>query len=452
MEFEPPQATTQSTAPKTPTPSPGPVEVSHPGKKLFVVLVSLAVLVFVGIGGVFAYKSFFSTPSDLLNRAMLAYDDMDVYSWQGRIDFVIRPKDQDQADDSFGGLYFKEPVDVTITAQGYTDTSAEDFINSDLSVQAGSNIGDEGSIYFDLRTHERIHYIRLGELDVPVPFDLSFLINTWIEFDTTVLDSYAEGYGEQENVSEYQARAEQAIDRFYELIQEYPPFIIAQALRSENIGGSAAYHVEYAIDIENVKQIARIMAEESEDRDSFQEEDLERFDDIRSFTGQAWIDKKTHAPVRITGLVDILLEQKGDAVIEFDFEISDIGVEKSIEIPENTKTVEELMEEVFAQMLGSMEFETADFEEGGSDSLMLGPGEASFGTEIDFDASDYYDTEIDFSALIQSGEDEALQDSDFDGLTDGLESLLGTDPYNSDTDGDGFSDKEEVDAGYDPLQ
>jgi hypothetical protein len=43
------------------------------------------------------------------------------------------------------------------------------------------------------------------------------------------------------------------------------------------------------------------------------------------------------------------------------------------------------------------------------------------------------------------------QDEDGDGLTNGQEAALGTDPYRADTDGDSFSDKEEVDAGSDPL-
>lgn len=42
-------------------------------------------------------------------------------------------------------------------------------------------------------------------------------------------------------------------------------------------------------------------------------------------------------------------------------------------------------------------------------------------------------------------------DSDGDGLADGLEGLIGTDPFNPDTDGDGFGDGVEVVAGSDPL-
>jgi len=42
-------------------------------------------------------------------------------------------------------------------------------------------------------------------------------------------------------------------------------------------------------------------------------------------------------------------------------------------------------------------------------------------------------------------------DSDGDGLSDGLEALLGTDPFNTDTDGDGFSDSIEVASASDPL-
>jgi len=42
-------------------------------------------------------------------------------------------------------------------------------------------------------------------------------------------------------------------------------------------------------------------------------------------------------------------------------------------------------------------------------------------------------------------------DSDGDGLSDWLEFVYGTNPYNSDTDGDGLSDKWEIDHGLDPL-
>lgn len=42
-------------------------------------------------------------------------------------------------------------------------------------------------------------------------------------------------------------------------------------------------------------------------------------------------------------------------------------------------------------------------------------------------------------------------DSDNDGLSDGEEVKLGTNPYLSDTDNDGYTDKEEVDTKHDPL-
>jgi len=41
-------------------------------------------------------------------------------------------------------------------------------------------------------------------------------------------------------------------------------------------------------------------------------------------------------------------------------------------------------------------------------------------------------------------------DSDGDGLSDGLETALGTDPKKTDTDGDGFDDKTEITGGYNP--
>lgn len=43
-------------------------------------------------------------------------------------------------------------------------------------------------------------------------------------------------------------------------------------------------------------------------------------------------------------------------------------------------------------------------------------------------------------------------DSDNDGLTDRIESKLGTDPFNNDSDNDGYIDNEEVYSGYNPLK
>ncbi|MFA6171189.1 MAG: thrombospondin type 3 repeat-containing protein [Patescibacteria group bacterium] len=44
-----------------------------------------------------------------------------------------------------------------------------------------------------------------------------------------------------------------------------------------------------------------------------------------------------------------------------------------------------------------------------------------------------------------------IKDSDADGLSDGLEASLKTDPYNKDSDNDGYNDKEEAVGGYSPL-
>ena len=45
---------------------------------------------------------------------------------------------------------------------------------------------------------------------------------------------------------------------------------------------------------------------------------------------------------------------------------------------------------------------------------------------------------------VQDDDDDCLNDSDCDGLTDDEERMLGTDPYNPDTDGDGLTDYQEV--------
>ena len=56
-----------------------------------------------------------------------------------------------------------------------------------------------------------------------------------------------------------------------------------------------------------------------------------------------------------------------------------------------------------------------------------------------------------FSKTIKVPVADDLQDRDEDGLDNGQEASLGTNPDNADTDGDGYQDKVETDAGTDPL-
>jgi len=49
------------------------------------------------------------------------------------------------------------------------------------------------------------------------------------------------------------------------------------------------------------------------------------------------------------------------------------------------------------------------------------------------------------------GKDDAIVDTDGDGLTDTEEATLGTDPNDADSDGDSYTDGEEVDGGTSPL-
>ncbi len=53
--------------------------------------------------------------------------------------------------------------------------------------------------------------------------------------------------------------------------------------------------------------------------------------------------------------------------------------------------------------------------------------------------------------FVDAVEDTAAFDSDKDGLANGTEKTLGTDPYQKDTDGDGLEDGQEVEAGTPPL-
>ena len=83
-------------------------------------------------------------------------------------------------------------------------------------------------------------------------------------------------------------------------------------------------------------------------------------------------------------------------------------------------------------------------EDGLSDAVETALGTSP--TNSDTDADGLAD-----GAEYTLGTDPLNQDSDDDGLSDGNEVSIGTDPQSADTDGDGVSDGDEVSAGTDPL-
>jgi hypothetical protein len=64
---------------------------------------------------------------------------------------------------------------------------------------------------------------------------------------------------------------------------------------------------------------------------------------------------------------------------------------------------------------------------------------------------DYWEAAYGFDRYNPHGEDGPDGDADGDGLTNGTELQLGTDPLRPDSDGDGIGDDEEVQVGSDPL-
>jgi hypothetical protein len=81
---------------------------------------------------------------------------------------------------------------------------------------------------------------------------------------------------------------------------------------------------------------------------------------------------------------------------------------------------------------------------------------APTGGDADADADADTDTDADTDADTDTDSDtdtdtEPLYDSDADGLTDGQEAVLGTDPNDADTDDDGLDDGDEIAIGTDPL-
>lgn len=131
-------------------------------------------------------------------------------------------------------------------------------------------------------------------------------------------------------------------------------------------------------------------------------------DDIDGVTGEVWVGSDDHLPYRLQ--LSFLRPDGMTAEVTLDF--SKHNKDIAIDAPAQSKTVEQVLQ----QALGGVLTSTKSSSTAQNDERVMNP---------------------------------AL-DSDDDGLTNGEEQDLATDPLTADTDGDGYLDGEEVENGFDP--
>jgi hypothetical protein len=388
---------------------------SKSSKKIWLAA-GLAVVVLLLAGGAWAYYTYYlQAPERVLVKMLdkLAEVKSSEYSGEIKIEtdfskynsYSLLPSNNKDNQAQTGKL--------TIKFNGISETQVQDL--NDLKMAASitavpENMAELNSnLGIELRMLGKIMFIKLTEVPNLGLVDLSTIKDQWIRFD---FDAMAKQFGAAEKVQEFETQQKAVLDKFSQLRQAVITsglFKVAEKLSGETIDGVSTYHYKIILDKDGLQnfftQVNKIINESelTTDQQTELETNLSKLASLPA--GEIWIGKKDYLPRKIyfenTTPAD---ESTSSTKITVTYFMSKFNEPVQVDIPEQSKSIEELVAGIMGDLNTESNIPTPDLN----------------------------------------------KDSDNDGLSDYLESYYGTNPNNPDTDGDGYKDGDEVKNGYNP--
>lgn len=398
---------------------------SQPQKKLNKTL--LAIFSIIGVlvigGGAFAYFYYFQSPERIVQRMTARLAEIKSLEYSGEI------KAEVDTGNLLGGgnlLQLSQPVvaqkasNFSINFTGVSDVKDLNNPQGSFSFNINTDALTEGQFTFglEIRNVGKIIYVKISDVPNLGFFDLSAVKNQWVKIDTEALKKQFGFEKLEEQLKEAQKQQEltpEQIEKLKEVVKQAKVFKITQKFASEKINGVNTHHYKFTIDKEGIKKLVTDISQIVQNK-TLTEKELTDFNKsleaIELPEGEIWIGKKDLLPykVSLSSTIKGTEQLKTSGKISFTLLFKNFNKPVQIDIPTQTKPLEEILGGLFSGLQGST------------------PG----------------------SSFPSAGQQDFSKDTDKDGLPDQLETIYGTNPNNADTDGDGFKDGEEIEKGFNP--
>jgi hypothetical protein len=384
----------------------------HKGHGKLILLISVFLLL---IAGVAAAGWYFWTaandPAKVLAKVQVAMAQVETYGFVVDVTATGKIKPDAKAEDQASVAGTAE-----LTVSG---TNAGNGFAATVSVQTNQEGKDFGPYSLQMRKLEDKIYAQIPgssitSLLIPEPIQemLSSFVDKWIVLDIKDAKQQLvsmEALAEANSALTLSAEDEAVIKEKW--LAAIPTiFTNITAEKSTVVDGVKTRHFTFVVDgdalITSLKDIRSVQPTAVSERDISRVSDI--VDAVSNMTGEVWIGYEDNIIRQLTlsGQLDPTLPQLKDKVdgqttLTVSISLSDINSTTDIVVPENAKTLQEVVSDM-----------------------------------------------MEANALQDSIDD---LDADEDGLTAKEETKYGTDPNKADTDGDGFSDGAEVGKGYNPL-
>ena len=330
----------------------------------------LAVFLIIGVlvvgGGAFAYFNYFQSPEKIVQKMITKLTEIKSLEYSGEI------KTEVNAGDLLGGasnlLQPTQPAsnkkvsNFSINFNGVSDTNDLNNPKGSFSFNINTDaLGQENfTLGLEIRTIDKIVYVKLSNIPNLGFFDLSAVANQWIKIDTEALKKQFGLEKLEAQIKEAQKKQElspEQIEKLKVAVQQVKIFKITESLSSEKIEGVNTYHYKFTIDKEEIKKLLADINQITQDK-TLTEKELAEFD--KSFEaielpeGEIWIGKKDLLPYKISlsSLIKKTDQSKTSGKVSLTLLFKNFNKPVQIEIPTPVKTLEEILGGLFSGLSG----------------------------------------------------------------------------------------------------
>jgi len=325
------------------------------------------------------WNPFRPAPERVIERMMLKMKALETVRTEGKVYFEVKKN----------GEVFNVSIDFS------TDSDNSDSENPKSASKFNLILAFEGMQFFltgEGKAIDETSYLKLTTIPALPMLEPLFQImginlkefkDQWIKIDQDSIKDFYKTMGawtpEMEDMLEEQTkRQEEMTEKLKKLLAERKPYFIKQTLADKEIEGKKVYHYIVALDKEKAKrlipELLEVISEKERQRaaeEEFLKEMDEFFEKIEEITAELWIGKRDLYLYRAKFEKEIDVsafepKEEGRIILEFDINFSNFNQPVTIEVPEESKTLEEIftpMVPTFPPLLPRDQFQIEEIPE-----------------------------------------------------------------------------------------